>query len=60
MTVDADCVYGGTLRGNRLEPVLSLFAADIRGTGWQIFDNSTSRPMYIQGNNNVHDNTIQL
>jgi len=59
MTVDADCVYGGTLRGNRLEPVLSPFAADIRGTGWQVYNNSTSRPMYVQGNNNVHDNTIQ-
>jgi hypothetical protein len=58
MTVDADCVDGGILRGNRLEPIISPFSADIRGSGWQIYNNSTSRPMYVRGNNTQYNNVI--
>lgn len=58
LTVDADCMDGGIVRGNRLVPIISPFAADIRGSGWQIYNNSTSRPMFFRGNNSVHDNTI--
>jgi hypothetical protein len=59
MTVDLDCVYGGVLRNNRLEPTNSPFSADIRGTGWQVYDNTMSAPMFVRGNNSLWNNIVK-